>query len=166
MSAGRYYVTTPIYYVSDVPHLGHAYTTIVADAIARYQRMVRGAERVRFLTGTDDHGQKIERIAAERGTDPKSYADKIAAAYQETWRRLGVENDDFIRTSEPRHEAVVTELWSRMVERGDIYLRDYEGWYCVACEQFYLDKELAEGGVCPVHRRGVERVKSRNSAVT
>lgn len=160
--AGRYYLTTPIYYVSDVPHLGHAYTTVVADALARYQRLRRGAEAVRFLTGTDDHGQKIERIAAERGVEPKAYADKIAAAYRAMWQRLEVTHDDFIRTTDPRHERIVEELWRHMERRGDIYLHEYEGWYCVACEQFYLDKELAAGGTCPVHGKAVEKVKEEN----
>src|SRR5262245_43021049 len=127
-SLDRFYVTTPIYYVSDVPHLGHAYTTVVADTLARYQRMRHGADRVRFLTGTDEHGQKIERMAADRGEGPKPYADRIAAAYLDTWKKLEITNDDFIRTTDPRHEAIVGEVWGRMVERGDIYLDEYEGW--------------------------------------
>src|SRR5579871_5930911 len=105
----RRYLTTPIYYVSDVPHLGHAYTTIVADALARFHRM-RG-EDTRYLTGTDDHGQKIERMAAAHNQAHKQYADGIAAAYQKTWQALHIGNDDFIRTTDPDHEAVVQELW-------------------------------------------------------
>jgi methionyl-tRNA synthetase len=159
MDRPPFYVTTPIYYVSDVPHLGHAYTTVVADALARHHRL-RGDD-TRFLTGTDDHGQKIERMAAERGKPPKAYADEIAAAYRAMWSRLGVSNDDFLRTTDADHEAVVQELWRRMVERGDIYLGDYEGWYCVACEQFYTEKELEPGNVCAVHKKPVEKVKEQ-----
>ncbi len=155
----RIYVTTPIYYVSDVPHLGHAYTTVVADTLARYHRL-RGHDS-RFLTGTDDHGQKIERMAASKGQTPKQYADGIAAAYQSCWRTLGMSNDDFIRTTDPDHEAVVQDIWRRLVERGWIVLRPYQGWYCVACEQFYPDKEL-DDGKCPVHKRAVERVEEEN----
>jgi methionyl-tRNA synthetase len=155
----RFYITTPIYYVSDVPHLGHAYTTVVADALARYHRM-RGDD-TRFLTGTDEHGQKIERMANERGKQAKEYADGIAAAYQRTWERLEIANDDFIRTTDSDHEATVQEVWTRMERKGDIYLDDYEGWYCVPCEQFYPEKELAAGNLCPIHGKPVERVKER-----
>ncbi len=155
----RRYLTTPIYYVSDVPHLGHAYTTVVADALARFHRM-RG-EPTRFLTGTDDHGQKIERMAAQHGQAPKQYADAIAPAYHRTWQALHIANDDFIRTTDPDHEAVVQELWSIWEKKGDVYLGEYEGWYCVACEQYYTEKELAEGNRCPVHGKPVEKVKER-----
>ena len=162
MSSQRFYVTTPIYYVTAAPHLGHAYTTVVADTLARYQRLRRGDDQVRYLTGTDEHGQKIERMAAERGTDPQGYADQIAAAYLAMWRRLEISEDDFIRTTERRHERVVAELWRRMEARGDIYLHEYESWYCVACEQFYPDKELAANNTCPVHATTVEKVKEEN----
>jgi methionyl-tRNA synthetase len=155
----RFYVTTPIYYVSDVPHLGHAYTTVVADALGRYHRL-RG-DATRFLTGTDDHGQKIERMAAAHGKSPKVYADEIAAVYQSLWRRLAVANDDFIRTTDADHERVVQDLWKKMEARGDVYLGDYEGWYCVSCEQFYTEKELDPGNLCAVHKRPAERVKEK-----
>src|SRR3954462_12483054 len=125
--SGRFYVTTPIYYVNAVPHLGTFYSTVVADAFARYQRARRGAESTMFLTGLDEHGQKIERIAKERGLDLKAYCDEIAAKFQETWKRAGISNDDFIRTTEPRHEAAVAEMWQRMEKKGDIYQADYEG---------------------------------------
>src|SRR3954468_21972965 len=108
----RFYVTTPIYYVNDVPHLGHAYTTIVADALARYHRL-RGHD-TRFLTGTDEHGQKIQRMAEERGKGAKAYADEIAAAYQRCWQALHISHDDFIRTTDPDHEDVVRELWGTL----------------------------------------------------
>ncbi|HZS40369.1 MAG TPA: methionine--tRNA ligase [Polyangia bacterium] len=155
----RFYITTPIYYVSDVPHLGHAYTTIVCDALSRYHRM-RG-EPTRFLTGTDEHGQKIARLAEAHHVTPRAYADKFAEAYQATWRALEVANDDFIRTTDPDHEATVQEVWRRMNKSGAIYLADYEGWYCVACEQFYTEKEL-KGNDCPVHGRPVEKVKEQS----
>lgn len=158
--ANRFYITTPIYYVSDKPHLGHAYTTIVADALARYHRM-RG-QPTRFLTGTDDHGQKIARLAEAAATSPKDYADKYAESYRATWRALNISNDDFIRTTDPDHEAVVQELWRTMEKNGHIYLGDYEGWYCVACEQFYTEKELNPGNECPVHKRPVDRIKEQS----
>jgi methionyl-tRNA synthetase len=155
----RFYITTPIYYVSDPPHIGHAYTTIVADAIARYHRM-RG-EQVHYLTGTDEHGQKIARIAEERGKSPKLYSDEIAQKYRDAWTALGIANDDFIRTTDPDHEAEVQALWKVLEARGDIYLAEYEGPYCVACEQFYTDKELVDGK-CPVHKRPIEIVKEQS----
>jgi len=155
----RYYITTPIYYVSDPPHIGHAYTTIVADALARYHRML--GETVHYLTGTDDHGQKISRIAEERGKTPQAYTDEIAGAYKDAWRRLGISNDDFIRTTDADHEAEVQALWRKLEAQGDIYLAEYEGPYCVACEQFYTEKELVEGR-CPVHKRPVELLKEQS----
>jgi methionyl-tRNA synthetase len=158
--ASRFYITTPIYYVSDVPHLGHAYTTVVADAIARYHRL-RG-QTTGFLTGTDEHGQKIARMAEERGMEPMAYATKIADAYRATWKALEIANDDFIRTTDPDHEAFVKELWKTLEAKGDIYLGEYEGWYCVPCEQFYTEKELGEGNSCPVHKKPVEKVKEHS----
>jgi methionyl-tRNA synthetase len=157
--SSRFYITTPIYYVSDPPHIGHAYTTIVADAIARYHRM-RG-DVTHYLTGTDEHGQKIARIAEERGKTPKAYSDEITDRYRDAWQKLGIANDDFIRTTDPDHEAEVQALWRLLEERGDIYLAEYEGPYCVACEQFYTDKELVDGK-CPVHKRPVEVLKEQS----
>jgi methionyl-tRNA synthetase len=156
----RFYVTTPIYYVSDVPHLGHAYTTVVCDALARYHRLRGNATR--FLTGTDDHGQKIARLAEAKGTTPRAYADQFAEAYRETWKKLEISNDDFIRTTDPDHEATVQELWRAMHRNGFIYEGEYEGWYCVACEQYYTEKELKPGNKCPVHDRSVDRVKEKS----
>jgi methionyl-tRNA synthetase len=160
MDAPRCYVTTPIYYVTAAPHLGHAYTTVVADALSRYHRM-RG-DTTAFLTGTDEHGQKVERMAAESGKPPAEFAEAISREYQRVFAALHIEPDDFIRTTEPRHEEVVKEIWRRMEAAGDIYFRDYESWYCVPCEQFYLDKELAPDNRCPVHARPVERVREKN----
>src|SRR5438270_9480199 len=115
----RIYLTTPIYYVSDVPHLGHAYTTVVTDALARYHRM-RGRP-TRFLTGTDEHGQKIERMAAESGVPVREYAEKISDVYRAAWKALGITNDAFIRTTDSYHEETVADLWKRMEAKGDIY---------------------------------------------
>jgi methionyl-tRNA synthetase len=161
----RFYITTPIYYVSDVPHLGHAYTTVVADTLARFSRL-RG-QPTRFLTGTDDHGQKIARLAETAGTTARAYADKYADAYRTTWQKLGISNDDFIRTTDPDHEAVVQDLWRAMMKNGALYVGDYEGWYCVACEQFYTEKDLENtrtqsGFDCPMHKRAVEKVKEKS----
>src|SRR5256885_2344027 len=156
----RFYVTTPIYYVSDVPHLGHAYTTVVADALARFHRL-RGDETY-FLTGTDEHGQKIARLAEQAGVTPRADADKFADAYRATWKALEITNDDFIRTTDADHEATVQEIWRRMEKNGAIYAGDYEGWYCVACEQYYTEKELGAGNECPIHKRPVEKVKEQS----
>jgi methionyl-tRNA synthetase len=158
--ASRFYVTTPIYYVSDVPHLGHAYTTIVADTLARYHRL-RGRP-TRFLTGTDEHGQKIARMAEAAKVTPRAYADKFAEAYRATWTALEISNDDFIRTTDPDHEATVQDLWRAMDANGAIYEGEYEGWYCVPCEQFYTEKELNPGNACPVHLKPVEKVKEKS----
>src|SRR5215468_9610621 len=117
--ADRFYVTTPIYYVNAVPHLGTFYTTVVADALARYQRARRGREDVFFLTGLDEHGQKIERMARDKGLAPQAYCDDVAARFRATWQRVGISNDDFIRTTEARHAVAVTEMWRRLVASGD-----------------------------------------------
>ncbi len=156
----RFYVTTPIYYVNDVPHLGHAYTTVAADALRRYHRL-RGDE-TRMLTGTDEHGLKIERAAAEAGNTPHEFVDRISARFRSAWSPLLVEPDDFIRTTEARHIEVVQDLWKRIEARGDLYLGDYEDWYCVGCEQFKTEKELLPGNLCPLHLTPVERVKEES----
>ncbi len=151
------YLTTPIYYVNDKPHIGHAYTTIATDALARYHQL-RGRP-VRFLTGTDEHGLKIERRAQEEKLSPQAFVDRIAPRFREMCDLLHCRIHDFIRTTEPRHEERVQELWRRLAARGDVYLGDYEDWYCVACEQFYLEKDLGEDKLCPTHKRPVERIK-------
>ena len=114
----RFYITTPIYYVNAVPHLGTFYSTVVDDALARYHRARDGKDNVFFLTGLDEHGQKIERIAREKGMEPQAYTDQIAERFKETWARVGISNDDFIRTTEPRHKAAVAEMWKRLRGRG------------------------------------------------
>ncbi len=148
-----FYVTTPIYYVNGAPHLGHAYTTIAADTSARYHRM-RGTP-TKFVTGTDEHGQKIEESATAQETTPKKLADEISETFRSAWKALGIKHDDFIRTTEPRHKKVVADIWNRLQDSGDIYLGSYDGWYCVGCEAFYQDADLAEGKKCPTHEKEV-----------
>ena len=153
----RFYVTTPIYYVNDSPHLGTSYTTIAADALRRYH-LVRGHE-ARMLTGTDEHGLKLEREATDRGMTPRAFVDEMSQRFRKTWPELGVEADDFIRTTEERHTLVVQDLWRKIEARGDLYLGEYEDWYCVGCESFKTEKELLPGNVCPHHGKPVEKVK-------
>lgn len=150
-----FYLTTPIYYVNGKPHVGHAYSTIAADVLVRHAR-VRG-RRARLLTGTDEHGLKIERAAAKEGLTPQAFVDRLIPSFTSAWEALGVANDDFIRTTEPRHEKVVDELWRRCEKNGDIYLGEYEGWYAAADEAYYTEKELVEGKA-PTGA-SVERVK-------
>ncbi len=154
-----FYVTTPIYYVNDVPHLGHAYTTVVADALARFHRQ-RGHE-VFFLTGTDEHGQKVEQAAAKLGISPKEHCDRMVVRYAALWEKLGISNDDFIRTTEARHVRVVQGLLRELFTRGEIYKAGYEGWYCVPDERFWTDKD-AEGGRCPDCGRELVRLSEEN----
>jgi methionyl-tRNA synthetase len=153
MALEKFYLTTPIYYVNDVPHIGHAYTTIAADVLARYKRLA-GYE-VFFLTGTDEHGIKIERSARERGVSPQEWTDTISEHFRHLWARLNISYDDFIRTSQPRHQAVAQAVFQKAYEKGDIYKGLYEGWYCIPDETFLLESEL-QGGQCPICGRPVE----------
>jgi len=153
MSRRPFYLTKPIYYVNDEPHIGHAYTTIVADAIARYRRAT--GHDVRFVTGTDEHGQKIERAAAKLGIKPIELADRVVSRYHELWKRLEISHDDFIRTSEARHHATVAQVIARMKAAGDIYEAPYEGWYCAGCESFYPESQIVDGK-CPEQGHPVE----------
>jgi methionyl-tRNA synthetase len=154
-----FYVTTPIYYINDEPHIGHAYTTVAADVLARWRRA--HGERVFFLTGTDEHGQKVARAAEARGLDPQAWTDQIVVRWKEAWAALDIAYDDFIRTTEERHVVPVQHLWQRLYDQGDVYLDTYEGWYCVACEQFYTEEELVDGN-CPIHGIPVELVREEN----
>ena len=156
----RFYATTPIYYVNAEPHLGHAYTTIIGDALTRWHRLL--GDDVTYLTGTDEHGLKIQRAADEAGLAPQAFADSIAPKFAEAWRHLDIANDDFIRTTEPRHRAGVLELLQRCYDAGDIELDLYRGKYCVYCEEYYTDDELLPGGLCPIHKRPVEDVEEEN----
>lgn len=155
-----FYVTTPIYYVNSSPHVGTAYTTVVADALTRAHAL-RGA-RTHFLTGTDEHGLKLEREAQRRAMTPQAFVDEMSVRFRDLWPKLLCRPDDFIRTTERRHEEGVQRWWQRCVEHGDIYLGSYEGLYCVACEDHKTEKELVEGNLCPIHRRPVERVAEQS----
>ena len=139
----RYYVTTPIYYVNDVPHIGHAYTTLACDVLARFHRL--DGREVLFLTGTDEHGQKVEKAAAAAGLDPQSFCDRVSHRFRELLEAMDFSADDFIRTTEPRHVAAAQELWRRMEANGYIYESVYAGWYSVRDEAFYQEGELVAG---------------------
>ncbi len=152
----KFYVTTPIYYVNDVPHIGHLYTTIAADTVARYKRFM-GFE-VFFLTGTDEHGSKIEKAAREKGLSPKELADSVVTRFISLWEKFDITYDDFIRTTQERHEKAVKAFFERIRSAGDIYRGTYEDWYCTPCESFFSDKDLVDGN-CPDCGRPVERVK-------
>jgi len=154
-----FYLTTPIYYPSDKLHIGHAYTTVAGDAMARYKRL-RGFD-VRYLTGTDEHGQKIERKAMEAGKTPQQFVDDIVVGIQDLWSKLEITHDDFIRTTEPRHKASVEKIFAQLVEQGDIYKGTYEGWYCTPDEAFFLERQLADGK-CPDCGRAVEWVQEES----
>jgi methionyl-tRNA synthetase len=156
MSKPTFYITTPIYYPNDKLHIGHAYTTVAADALARYKRL-RGYD-VMYLTGTDEHGQKIQARAKEAGKDVMEFLDEIIAWIRDLWERLDISNDDFIRTTEPRHTKVVEALFERLIDQGDIYLDYYEGWYCTPCESFWSERELVDGK-CPDCGREVQFVR-------
>lgn len=143
----RYYITTPIYYVNSVPHIGTALTTIVADACARFQKQ-RGRS-VYFLTGTDENAPKVHRVAQERGTSTQQFVDEMAAEFERNWRELHIEYDVFIRTTEARHKRVVSEVFKRLLQQGDIYKGNYQGWYCVSCETFYASSKVDESRTCP-----------------
>lgn len=159
MERKTFYLTTPIYYPSGNLHIGHAYTTVAGDAMARYKRM-RGFD-VMYLTGTDEHGQKIQQKAIEKGITPQQYVDEIVAGIQDLWKKLDITYDDFIRTTEDRHKEVVEQIFARLLEQGDIYLDEYEGWYCTPCESFFTERQLNEGN-CPDCGRHVEKVKEES----
>ena len=143
----RYYITTPIYYVNSTPHIGTALTTIVADACARFQK--RRGRAVYFLTGTDENAPKVHRVAQERGIPTQQFVDEMAEVFERTWQALHIEYDVFIRTTEERHKRVVTEVFRRLLQQGDIYLGTYQGWYCVSCETFFASSKVGESRACP-----------------
>jgi methionyl-tRNA synthetase len=164
-SDATYYVTTPIYYVNDAPHLGHAYTTVAGDVLARWHRQ-RG-ERVWFLTGTDEHGQKILRTAEANSVTPQQWCDKLVEeAWKPLWAHLNVANDDFIRTTQERHTTHVQQFVQDLYDKGEIYLGGYQGPYCVACEEYKTPGDLIDGHdgdkLCAIHRRPVEMLKEEN----
>lgn len=157
--AEQFYITTPIYYVNAKPHLGHAYTTIVADVARRFHAM-RGCETF-FLTGTDEHGDKIVQAAKGSGMTPKAYVDHISRMFQELWPELNISNDAFIRTTDPAHVAVVEQVLQKIYDNGDIYFSEYEGLYCFGCERFYTERELVDGK-CPDHDKAPEVIRESN----
>jgi methionyl-tRNA synthetase len=159
MKRDKFYVTTPIYYVNDKPHIGHAYTTILADVLARYHRLLKIPTF--FLTGTDEHGQKVQQAAAKGGVTPQEHADRTVVRFQELWKKLEITHDDFIRTTEPRHKKVVQQLFQNLYDKGEIYRAEYDGWYCVPCERFFMEKDLVNAA-CPDCGRPVERIKESN----
>ncbi|WP_210367675.1 methionine--tRNA ligase [Bacillus sp. REN3] len=154
-----FYLTTPIYYPSGNLHIGHAYTTVAGDAMARYKRL-RGFD-VMYLTGTDEHGQKIQRNAEAKGVTPQQYVDEIVDGIQALWNKLDISYNDFIRTTQDRHKQIVEKIFAQLLEQGDIYLDQYEGWYCTPCESFYTDRQLEDGN-CPDCGRPVEKVKEES----
>ncbi|MCY3959466.1 MAG: methionine--tRNA ligase [Chloroflexi bacterium] len=156
---GDCYITTPIYYVNDEPHIGHAYTTVLADIVARYRRL-QGSEAF-FLTGTDEHGQKVRDAALENGLDPKTQADRMVVRYLSTWKTLNISHDDFIRTTEARHVRLVESVLQRLWAKGEIYFGEYEGWYCVPDERYWTEKDLING-TCPDCLRPAERLVEKN----
>ncbi len=155
----KFSATTPIYYVNAKPHLGHAYTTIVADAVSRWHRLL--GEEVHLLTGTDEHGLKIQQAADAAGVSPKEFADSIAPLFAQAWDRLNITHDDFIRTTEPRHAAGVKKLLQACFDAGDIEADMYRGQYCVACEAYFIEEELIEGK-CPIHMKETTYVEEEN----
>jgi methionyl-tRNA synthetase len=176
---GRFYVTTPIYYVNDVPHIGHAYTTVAGDVLTRWRRL--WGDDVFFLTGTDEHGLKVQRAAEGRGISPKQLVDETAAHFRDAWDLLDIAYDDFIRTTEPRHYQAVQQFLQVLYDNGDVELGTYEGLYCVSCEAYYSADELVDDGAgddsgatggersaestrncCPIHMRPVEHVTEEN----
>jgi methionyl-tRNA synthetase len=162
MGRDVFYITTPIFYANDVPHIGHAYTAVAADFIARYHRL-RG-ERVFHLTGTDEHGLKVQRAGEANGVTAQEWVDRLESSWRDVWARLDIAYDDYIRTTEPRHAAAVAKILTAVKDNGrdDIYLSTYEGWYCVSCEAYYLESDLLEGNLCPIHERPVEFFREDN----
>ncbi|MCC6278570.1 MAG: methionine--tRNA ligase [Oligoflexia bacterium] len=154
-----FYITTPIYYVNDVPHLGTAYCTIAADVLARFERLL--GREVRFLTGTDEHGEKIQEAANKKGLSAQAFTDEISQQFKTTWLKLGITFDDFIRTTEERHKEVVQHYIQKALQKGDIYLGEYEGWYCVPDETFWTQAQLVDEK-CPTCGRDVKKIKEEN----
>jgi methionyl-tRNA synthetase len=157
----KFFVTTPIYYINDKPHVGHAYSTIAADALARYWRQHLGAENVFFSAGIDENSKKTEVSAQAAGMEIKAYADLMAKEWQSVWDKLGIKYDRFIRTTEPDHQTAVADLVQKIFDAGDIYKGQYKGWYCYKCEEFYKEDELIEKK-CPVHKTEVEYITEEN----
>ena len=155
----KFYITTPLYYVNSAPHIGHSYTNIACDTLVRYKRLM--GYDVLFATGTDEHGQKIKEAAETKGMEPKEFVDNIVPVFLSLWKKLNITYDDFIRTTELRHEKVVREILEKFYKSGDLYEGEYSGWYCTPCESFWIESQLVEGN-CPDCQRKVERIKEKN----
>ena len=155
----KFFITTPIYYVNDVPHIGHAYTTIAADVVARFKKL-EGYE-VFFLTGTDEHGQKVHQAAKDLGVRAQEHVDKLNCRFKELWVRFNICHDDFIRTTEERHKVIVLDILKELFDKGEIYKASYEGWYCTPDERFWTEKDLVQGN-CPECGRKVEKITESN----
>jgi len=158
----RIHITTAIIYSNGPPHVGHALEAFATDSFARYQRRKLGRENVTFVTGTDEHGDKNLKAAVTAGLSPKAFADQISGLFRAAWKTLGVSYDFFVRTTDPVHEKLVQKMLQRTFDRGEIYLKDYEGLYCVGCQIFYTQKELLAGNICPVHNTPAELIKEKN----
>ncbi|MCK9572200.1 MAG: class I tRNA ligase family protein, partial [Candidatus Omnitrophica bacterium] len=158
---GKFYITTPLYYVNASPHIGHSYTTIAADTLARYKRSVLGKENVWFLTGTDEHGQKIKKAADLEKLSPQDFVDKTSRLFVQLWQSLGVSYDDFIRTTESRHKQTVCRVLEILYQQKDIYEDKYSGLYCTPCETFWLESQT-ENGLCPDCKRPLEHISEVN----
>jgi methionyl-tRNA synthetase len=154
----KFYVTTPIYYPNDIPHIGHAYTTIAADILSRWHKL--HGEKVFFLTGTDEHGKKLQQTAEKAGKKPKEFVDALIPEFKSAWKKLNINYDFFIRTTDSHHEKIVQEMLQKSFDNGDIYLGEYEGLYCTGCEAYYTEKDL-EDGCCPIHKKPIEKLKEK-----
>ncbi len=159
-NAEKFYITTPIYYVNDVPHIGHAYTTIACDVLARWHRM--GSGGARFLTGTDEHGQKVQQAAEKRGLTPIQLCDEVVVNFQKLWETLDISNDDFIRTTEERHKKIAQHIFKTLQEKGDIYKGSYEGWYCVPCETYVPEAQMGDDHTCPDCKRPLTKMSEES----
>ena len=160
MSNESFYITTPIYYVNDVPHIGHAYTTCAADILARYHRLL--GKKVLFATGTDEHGQKIEEASAAQSITPRELVDRVVLRFQDLWKKMEISNNDFVRTTDPRHIETVKSFFLNLQQKGDIYKGEYEGWYCVPCETYWPENQLDDRLVCPDCGRPLEKVREES----
>ncbi|MBU1906320.1 MAG: methionine--tRNA ligase [Candidatus Omnitrophica bacterium] len=157
----KFYITTPLYYINASPHIGHSYTNIAADTLARYMRGVIGEKKVWFLTGTDEHGQKIQRAAEDAKLTPQQFSDKMVLQFRDLWKKLGISYNDFIRTTEDRHIKIVRKILEILHKKGDIYQDTYQGWYCTPCETFWNQSQISEQ-LCPDCKRGLERISESN----
>src|SRR3989339_1492570 len=159
--ANKFYITTPIYYVNDKPHIGHAYTTIVADVLARFYRQEIGDKNVFFLTGTDEHGAKVAESAAKNGISPQEFTDRVSQEFKTAWQNLDISYNHFIRTTDKEHQKIVIDILKKLNDKGVLYQGDYQGLYCVGCEKFILESELVDGK-CPDHNKVPEKLTEKN----